>query len=68
MLEEYHRRAFVLEVSRESVINVLLLVVAAGVCFYLIREVIRKEEEVAVSYQRLRNRRILGDDTRGSLL
>jgi|JI6StandDraft_1071083.scaffolds.fasta_scaffold88630_2 hypothetical protein len=68
MLQEYHRRAFVLEIKKESIINFGLVLVASSICFYLIREVVRKEEEVAVSYQRLKHRRILGDDRRGSLL
>jgi hypothetical protein len=44
MLEEYHRRAFVFEVSHEKVWTTIMFLVATCICGYLIKLVFDKEE------------------------
>ena len=59
-LEEYHRRQFVLEVSKESVVNFGLFLIAAGICGYLIYLIIENEEEKTVAYSRFKYQRKMG--------
>lgn len=59
-LEEYHRRQFVFEVSKESVFNFVLFAIAAGVCGYMIYLILEKEEERTVAYTRLKYNRKMG--------
>ena len=63
MLERYHRKQFVFEVSTESIMNWALVLTAMGVGSYLIYLIIQKEEERTVAYSRLKYQRVMGEST-----
>lgn len=70
MLEEYHRRAFVFEISHEKIWTTVMFFVAAAICGYLVKLVFDKEEQAAISHQRTKYKRILGEEsqTKGNLI
>jgi hypothetical protein len=61
MLERYHRKQFVFEVSKESVINWLLIAGCVGVAGYLIFLILEKEDERTMNFSRLKYQRLMGE-------
>ena len=59
MLERYHRKQMVFEVSKESVISFTLMATVCAIGGYMIYLILQKEEERTVAYTRLKyNRRV----------
>ena len=63
MLERYHRKQFVFEVSTESILNWSLVFLALGVGSYFIYLIMQKEEERTVAFSRLKYQRIVGESS-----
>jgi hypothetical protein len=57
MLERHHRKGFVFEVSRESILNYLLVAAAGLVLLYLVRNILKREEENIMWAERRKARR-----------
>lgn len=63
MLERYHRKQFIFEVKKQSVVNGFLLAIAFSIGGYLIMRIVEKEEEKAVAFSRIKYQRIKGEYT-----
>ncbi|EGR34259.1 hypothetical protein IMG5_018840 [Ichthyophthirius multifiliis] len=57
-MEEYNRKGFYFEVKRDTIYNWILAFFAFSVGFYMIRLVIKKEEEQGIEVERIKIRRI----------
>ncbi len=63
MLERYHRKQFVFEVSTEKVLNWVLIAACLGVAGYMINLILQREEERTVNFSRLKHQRLMGEST-----
>jgi hypothetical protein len=61
MLERYHRKQFVFEVSTESIISWVLMFGCLGIAGYMISLVMEKEEERTVKFSRMKYQRLMGE-------
>lgn len=49
----YHRRGFYFEVKKETIFNYVLLGAVVSMGFYMIKLVLKKEEETGIALERL---------------
>lgn len=63
MLERYHRKQFVFEVSTEKVLNWALIAACLGVAGYMINLILQREEQRTVNFSRLKHQRLMGEST-----
>lgn len=63
MLERYHRKQFVFEVSTEKALNWILIAGCLGVAAYMINVILQKEEERTVNFSRLKHQRMMGESS-----
>jgi hypothetical protein len=61
MLERYHRKQFVFEVSTETLISWGMIAACLGVAGYFIYLILEKEEQRTISFSRLKYQRLVGE-------